>query len=705
MRAVRLQADRWIRAGWVALRALVGGLAVIVAPAVLAQGARASADTLPVEVFFQRPQVLQAVLSPSGRRLAMTMTAANRRVGLFVLDLQSPDLAPSRAALFGDADVTRPVWLDDERLVFSADDRQVGSAEAARSGLGLYAARFDGTEFLQLVERKDRPFIGSIERATTLHWNHALLHVPLPGEQVQGARADEVIVGELSLGSQDVVRVHPLWLNTRSGRTRRVVMEDPPPHAAEWWFSPQGLPRLVRTRQAGREALHWYTPANAGQPARWRLLTEGRALDMPFEPLWVGEGDRLYVMLPEGPAREMVVAPFDFATNRPGDVLVRTPGFDFNGRLIGDREGRELLGVEVHTDAEQTVWFHPAYQAAQQLADAQWPGRVNDISCRRCGSADAVMLVRSYSDRHPGELLLWRQADNGGQGQWRRVGLVRPGIDPDRMARMDLHRIQARDGRDLPVWITRPAGMQDKGDARPAVVLLHGGPWSRGGFWGWQPLPQFLASRGWVVIEPEFRGSDGYGRVHLEAGFRQWGRAMQDDVADALLWARAAGLANDRACLVGASYGGYSALMGLVRHPELYRCASASVAVTDPLLYVGGAWWLEDNVSAYGRRHDLPTMVGHAEKDREMLLANSPLAQAARIQAPVQLIWGREDRRVPLVHGERMRDALRAAGRPPEWIVYDGEGHGLGRGDNQVDMARKMADFLTRHLQVPPASR
>jgi dipeptidyl aminopeptidase/acylaminoacyl peptidase len=221
-------------------------------------------------------------------------------------------------------------------------------------------------------------------------------------------------------------------------------------------------------------------------------------------------------------------------------------------------------------------------------------------------------------------------------------------------------------------------------------------------------MAQFLASRGWLVIEPEFRGSDGYGRVHMEAGFRQWGQAMQDDVADALLWARAQGLAGDRACIVGGSYGGYSALMGLVRHPELYRCASAWVAVTDLFLFLEGSWWVRDDIPDAGRRHTLPAMVGDADKDRAMLQANSPLLQAARIQAPVQLIWGGKDRRVPIEHGERLRSALKDAGRPPEWVVYGDEAHGFARGDNRVDMAQKLEAFLRRHLApeaVAPATR
>jgi dipeptidyl aminopeptidase/acylaminoacyl peptidase len=142
-----------------------------------------------------------------------------------------------------------------------------------------------------------------------------------------------------------------------------------------------------------------------------------------------------------------------------------------------------------------------------------------------------VALVRSYSDHNPGYYWVY-QAQPRAEGQtWRAIGPVRSGVAPEQMATMQFERIKARDGRDLPVWITRPD--KAKGPL-PAVVLVHGGPWLRGRVWGWHDWPQFLASRGYVVIEPEMRGSTGYGQAHYRAGFKQFGQAMQDDVTDAL---------------------------------------------------------------------------------------------------------------------------------------------------------------------------
>ncbi len=231
------------------------------------------------------------------------------------------------------------------------------------------------------------------------------------------------------------------------------------------------------------------------------------------------------------------------------------------------------------------------------------------------------------------------------------------------------------------------------------MVLVHTGPWMRGGYWQWSAMEQFLASRGYLVISPEFRGSRGYGFAHFQAGWKQWGRAMQDDVADAVLWAQAQGLVDKRVCVAGAGYGGYAALMGLVRHPELYRCGVSWVAYTDPFLMLKGAWFVTDDIDDDSRRYTLPLWVGDAKADAEMLTSVSPVAQAHRIRAPVLLAFGEDDLRVPLAHGKRMREALQKAGNDPQWVTYSNEGHSWRLPQTRTDFAQRMEKFLAEHLK------
>jgi dipeptidyl aminopeptidase/acylaminoacyl peptidase len=639
----------------------------------------------PAAAFFKDADIAEVVLSPSGRQLALTTARGAKRVGLAVFDLGTGKA--TRAAQFTDGDVSQVHWVNDNRLVFGVVDLSDGSGRP-NGAPGLYAVNPDGSEMRQLVRRMNRPVVGDgfNRRERLLDWNHRLLRVPAPRA---GDGRDEVLVEEVSLDERHVAT--PLWLDTRTGRTRSPGV-GAPPHTVGWVTDSRGELRVALTRHQGRAAAFWRGP---GQDD-WQPLFESSALQAPFGIHAVDTAGQLFVTHAKGKSGETVLSRYDFDRRTPApDPMVVTPGFNFQGMVLADADGA-ALGVRVVTDGESTVWFDPALKALQQEADERFPGRINRISCRRCGQPDMTALVRSFSDRDPGQFWVYQAQPPDGEKTWRGVGRARDDIQPSEMARMDFHRIQARDGRDLPVWVTKSA---DAKVALPAVVLVHGGPWVRGNAWGWHAQAQFLASRGYAVIEPEFRGSTGYGQAHFRAGFKQWGRAMQNDVADALKWAQAQGIASDKACIVGASYGGYSALMGLVNDPALYRCGVAAMAVTDLDLLLNGSWWVDDDTSGEARKYRLPEMIGDPVKDAEMIAATSPVKQAARIKAPVLLAFGEDDRRVPLAHGKRMRDALREAGNEPVWVTYPGEGHGFGIVKNRVDFAERMAAFLATHLQ------
>lgn len=649
-----------------------------------AANAQPAPEPIPVEHFFQHPSVLSAKLSPSGNKIALTTSRGETRVGLIVIDLTGGSPKAHRAATFSDSDITEFDWVSDDRLVFSVVDLQDGSGEDMYFASGLFGVNADGGSMRRLVSREGSA--NSVD-GRMLKWNHTLLAVP---QQQEGVRPDEVVIGEMYFNHKTVTSITPKWLNVRSGRARAMEAE-PPKGAIDWMFDSKGEPRVAYSRVDGKSATHWRGPGDK----QWRALTQDNVLEAKFSPEAVDDIGNFYVTESDAKSGLSELKLFDFKTGKPNpSALVVTPGFDFTGGVITGRAGTRALGVRLTTDAEQTIWFDEGMKRAQAMVDAQLPGRVNRISCRRCGADDMVLLVRSFSDRDPGKLFHYE----GASKRWNLVGNVQDGLDPQRMGRVAMHRIKARDGRDLPVWLTQPAGLKP-GQPVPAVVLVHGGPWVRDGFWEWEPMQQFLASRGYLVISPEFRGSTGYGDDHYRAGWKQWGQAMQNDVADALLWAQKQGLASDKACIAGASYGGYSTLMGLIRHPELYQCGVAWVAVTDPLLYLEGAWGVIDDIDNSSRRYTMPQMVGDIDKDEKMLAANSPLLRAHEIKAPLLLAFGESDRRVPLEHGERMRAALAKAGRPPQWITYPNEAHSWRQVGTRVDFARKMEKFLGQHLK------
>ena len=643
--------------------------------AIWAPLAAAQGTPPPLASYFAPAELQSASLSPSNRWLATVVQPKGERARLVVTDLQ--DKEPARVvAKFARLDVTNVRWVSDDWLVFGTRDRVNRGGRS--HGSGLMSVQRDGERIRLLIKREWDTEYGATG-AQPLEANHSFLALGAPG-------SGEIIVGQHPLDSGgEFAHVLPLAVNVATS-ARRALVEGGPSNVVDWVFDHQGRPRAAVSMKKDQTTLHWWDAKDKG----WRELGRYARLDSEIWPMAVDENDQLIVQHWDE-AGFAAISRFDVDKRRLAEEpIAATPGYSGSIDLVQDRLTGRLLALDVLTDARQRVWLTPEMQALQAKADAMLPGRANLLRCGECSKPEQV-LVGSYSDRHPGDFLLYQpKAD-----KWQRLGARRPDIDPARMAVVGFERIRARDGADLPVWITRTTG----GDAkpRPAVVLAHGGPWSRGAEWAWSSEAQFLASRGYVVIEPEFRGGTGYGTRHYRAGWKQWGQSMQDDVTDALRHAVGKGWVDPkRVCIAGASYGGYATLMGLAKDPDQYRCGVAWVGVSDPSLMFSIFW---SDIQRDSKHHSLPQLIGDPVKDAAMLAANSPLKQAARIKAPVLLAYGAKDRRVPIEHGELMREALVKAGNPPEWMVYEDEGHGWQRPETLLDFWGRVETFLARHLK------
>ncbi|MEH6434946.1 S9 family peptidase [Massilia sp. DD77] len=644
--------------------------------------ASAQAPALPpIEKFFANPQLDDAALSPGGRYLAaLSGTGAGRHV-LAVIDLQTHDMKV--VAGYADVDILSFEWVNDERLLFDVTDKQVGTGGKLLAS-GLYAVNRDGSRMRQLAARRGEEFIVSAEissiKSRMLPW-----HTFMTGQR--GAQdSDWVYVYSTRYrDTGDLYTVDLLRLNTLTGQSETVQRPAPVNY---WLLDNAGEPRLAMGSKDGVTTV--YLRDQAGK--QWRSLASFATWgDNPgaFMPEGFGSDGTLYVRASGG---KDLAALHTFnlktATVDPQPVVV-AEGYDFNGDLIS-RRGK-LLGVSMTTDARGNVWLDPDMQALQKKIDAVLPGTVNLLSV--AANADAPwVLVRAYSDRQPLTWLLYHLQT----GKLSKVGDTYPGIDPKRMGRQEPVRYKARDGREIPGLLTLPPG---GGKNLPLVVLVHGGPYVRGSVWGWNPQSQFLASRGYAVLEPEFRGSRGFGQAHYRAGWKQWGLAMQDDIADGVRWAAAQGTIDPkRVCIAGASYGGYATLMGLVRDPDLYRCGVNWVGVTDINLMYDGHWSFDSDLGEDWKKYGMPVLVGDQVKDADQLKATSPIEQAARITQPLILAYGGVDKRVPMYHGTKFRDVVKRTNKQVEWIEYQDEGHGWSLPKNRVDFWGRVERFLDRHI-------
>ena len=667
--------------------ALWTGMAVAAAPAAdapKAPAAAASPAEIPVKSFFAAPAMAAPVLSPDGKRMAVLVgNERNGRRDLVIVTF-GPPMSAALAARFTDADVARVWWVNDERLAYTLSDQAASWEDNPCPG--LWAVNHDGTHNRRLVKNDCGTYfvtegtpLGSRELAP----NHKLLGVLRDGS------ADVLIQRYNFDARHDVRSTTPLRLNTLTGRVTQALEPGYPETTMHWEFDLQGRARLALSAEGGKSTIHW----RATDDSPWKAIaTFDRVLGGPgaFRPLLIGPDDELYAVTTRGDAAG-TDALFRFdrqALKLQPEPLVGVTGFDFRGTPVFDHAKRRLIGVHYLADAAGTAWFDEEMKQLQARIDKRLPGHVNTLYVPECGCSPWV-VVRTHSDRQPPLFLLWDRRSDALQT----VGNAMPKITAQQMAERDFVRIAARDGLQIPMHVTKPAG---KGPW-PAVVLLHGGPWVRGGSWEWTAESQFLASRGYLVLEPEFRGSNGYGQRHLRAGFRQWGLAMQDDVADATRWAITQKLADpQRICLAGASYGGYATLMGLIRDAELYRCGVSWLAVTDINLLYNISW---SDASSALKQYSLPVMVGDQTKDAAQLDQTSPLKQAHRLKQPLLLAFGAGDLRVPLDHGTKFRDAVRKHNTQVEWIVYDGEGHGFMKPENRYDFYARMEKFLATHLQ------
>ena len=630
---------------------------------------------IPVEEFFKPRAVAEAHLSPNGRQLAVVVPGPEGNYRLVVTDTQT--LKSELVASFPQASITNVHWASDKRLVFSVADLQ-RQWSFYNFPVALYAVDMDGRDFKYLVRHPEdwgveRGQQAKVFDAATRFWTATWKQ-----------DSDEIFVSRnywKNNGNLDHVSVSRL--NTRSGKLDPVVR----PGDTQWWApSVDDNPRMAGIRDNdGKVAVMWLDKATD----KWEKVGsyDPYSGDGDFQPVGYVSEDILYVTRRAPGMDTEALYTFDpHKKEFSGTPVISAKGFDIAPSLIRSRD--KIIGARYTSDAVGTVWFDPEMKKIQARIDALLPTTINviDVPLR---AEVPTMVVYAFSDREPGQYFLYDSA----KAQLAPFGRTRPGIQAAGMAPRDLVRIKARDGLEMPVWTTVPK--DGKPGPRPAVVLVHGGPWAHE-TWHWNAEAEFLASRGYAVIEPEFRGSTGFGFNHFHAGWKQWGLKMQDDVADATRWAIEKGIADPkRICIAGASYGGYATLMGLVNNPELFKCGFQWVGVSDIDLMYTAEW---GDFSNEFKDYGMPVLIGDRVKDAAQLKATSPIQQAARIRQPLLMAYGDRDHRVPIEHGKKFMEAVSKTNADVEFITYDAEYHGWRELKTNVDFWTRVEKFLARNI-------
>lgn len=631
---------------------------------------------IPVEDFFRKPDRAGVRLSPKGDQLAWLEPVAIptadggsvRRMNIFVLDLPAGPLAdfdPSAArqlTAIGARDVAGYFFGDDEHVVYVMD---TDGDENWR----LFSVRADGSD--------------AVPRDLT----------PYEGVQCQIVDDLEDRPGELlfQMNQRDEERFDVYHLDLRTGATELVA--ENPGNVQSWMTDHEGRLRLATTTDGVNSSVLY----RATEADDWKTIATYDFKESAMPIGFTYDNQRAWVSSNLGRDKSAIFE-FDLETGQLGELVFEHAEVDVS-HLLRSRLRKKSVGVAFEIDKLHFEFWDDRRAALQDFVDAALPGRRNSLMS--FARDETRYVVHSGGDRTLGSYHLldapFHASVEGSHDGFALSFLfdLAPWLDEEALAPMQPIQYTSRDGLTVPGYLTLPhgRGLDDGGAALPLVVHPHGGPWVRDS-WGFNPEVQFLANRGYAVLQMNYRGSTGYGRAFWQASFGQWGLAMQDDITDGVAWAIAAGLADPkRVAIYGGSYGGYATLSGITKTPELYCCAVDYVGVSS--LFT----WL-DAFPPYWKPflEMVHEMVGHPERDEVRLRATSPLFHLDRIRCPLFVAQGANDPRVKQEESEQIVAALKKSGVPVEYLLKENEGHGFHNEENRFEFYRAMESFFAKHL-------
>ncbi|MEP6940599.1 MAG: alpha/beta fold hydrolase [Rudaea sp.] len=632
----------------------------------------AHAAEVPIADFARHAKFDQVKISPNGDYLAVTSIVDDKTMlGLVHLaDMKTVNISPRSRE-----DVRDFWWVAPDRVMYTVSVH-FGSIVNPQGTGELFTVKADGTEANVIFGLR---VSGSTSTAS---------HIDQPGpdratgELVSSLPEDPLhaVIESYPWISNSAADVAPLAFKIDLRDGRKVQVASSPIRGGQFLADHEGIVRLV---YASADDLNLigkvYYRANAD--AAWKFVDNAKT-GGSFAPIMFDrKNETVYTQCHETTA----ICRWNPAT---GEAKTIWSSHDRSmGYLVRTFDGEDAFAIRTLAGRPATALIDKSAPEAALLIELvrQFPGvDVRFINASRDGKKVVFLAV---ADDDPGVLYLY----DANSKKVTKLAERRPWIKPQQMAQTEPLTIKARDGLELNAFVTRPVG-KSAANSLPLVVMVHGGPYGVYDAWGFDQEVQLLAVHGYAVLQVNFRGSGGRDSKFLMAGYHEWGGKMQDDVTDATRWAIEQHIADPaRVCIYGASYGGYAALEGAAKEPNLYRCAIGYVGIYDL-----AKWERSSDVgkSTAGGGY-LGNVLGKDEAD---LLSRSPIARAAQIKSKVMLIVGGADERVPKTQGEAMRTALAKSGNEPEWVYERTEGHGFYEEGNVAELYRKMLAFLDRNI-------
>ncbi|WP_232823418.1 S9 family peptidase [Dyella sp. C9] len=641
------------------IRALLPAACLVLPMAALAT------DLIPVEDFARHATTSHPSLSPDGKYLAVRVDDNEAKTHALVIYATNDMETPVSMLRMPKYDLPLGItWVSPTRLVV-AKGQQHGTLDTPAFYGELLATDVDG-KHQDYLYGYDVAGTRSATRSTDKGWGYVVGKPELANGHFYMSAESWDSRGKYSLYDVDAVK-----------NTRRLI-GDISESGMDFMIGADGLPHFAYGSNDNYDYLVFHREGNG-----WAKLSP-QQIGHSFVPIsYTPDKQRIYAYYNAGNGPSALVEQDEAGGNR---IVLAKADFGSVGDIQWTAPPSQPFATIPATGQPKVTYINPDLPAAKlhMALSQKFPGSyVNFLSFSNDGS---VLLFSVSSDRDPGTYYLI----DTHQYKLRKLFAAAPWIDPARMAERRPVRFKASDGTELEAILTLPPGGNETN--LPMVLLPHGGPHFVQDEWFYDDDAQFLANRGYLVLQVNYRGSSGRGREFTEAGYLEWGKRIQQDLIDGVHWAIDQQYANPgRICVYGASFGGYSAMMTTIRAPGLFKCAAGYAGVYDlAMMYDKG-----DTGEQKSGRSYLKTVIG---KDAADLAANSPTKLAGKIGVPVLLVHGEDDQRAPFAQAKAMRAALDAAHRPYEWMSRPGEGHGFYSERNVAAFYNTLADFLDKYI-------
>jgi dipeptidyl aminopeptidase/acylaminoacyl peptidase len=604
----------------------------------------AAPQIIPLRDFFRNPQKTGYQLSPSGNFIGFLQPVGSR-LNIFVRPKEGGE--EKQITAVADRDIQNFLWKGSKYLVYLKDD---GGDE----NYHLHVTQIDSAG-----QRDLTPFNGV--RAEII-------------DDLEDHPTD-LLVG---LNKRNKQIFDAYRLNVETGQLKLVA--ENPGNIASWTADHEGNIRVATTTDGVNTSLLYRKTEN--DPWRSVITTNFKE---SFAPQFFTFDNKALFGISNIGRDKVAVVEFDPESGKETAVRFERPDVDVSGLNFSKK--RKVLTFATYTTwKEERHFFDPISKELYETLARNLPGY--DVYVVSSNREEDTFIVRTISDRSLGAFYLYDTRS----GALTKIADRNPWLKEADLAEMKPIEYAARDGLAIHGYLTLPRGAAAR--SLPIVVHPHGGPWHRD-VWGFDPVVQFLANRGFGILQMNFRGSTGYGRKFWEAGFRQWGQRMQDDITDGVQWLINRGIADPkRIAIYGGSYGGYAVLAGLTKTPDLYAAGVDFVGVSNIFTFL-------NTIPPYWKPYldMMYEMVGHPETDRALLQENSPALNADKIKAPLFVAQGAKDPRVNINESNQIVDALEKRGIDVEYMVREDEGHGFKNEENRFAFYEAMEKFLEKHLR------